>query len=135
MGYEVTGHLLKIFDTVKVSDKFTKREFVVEIADNPKYPAPVLFQLTGDRTGQLDDMRPGDKVRIDFKLRGREWKSPRGEVKYFNSLDAWSVEIAGPPPPRDDNRRRRDDRDPDWVGGNDRRQRGYGDPPDEGGGY
>jgi len=25
-------------------------------------------------------------------LRGREWTSPQGEVKYFNTLDAWRVE-------------------------------------------
>lgn len=135
MGIEITGHLLKIFEAVKVSERFTKREFVVEIADNPKYPAPVLFQLTGDRCSQLDDLRAGDKVRVDFSLRGREWKSPKGEVKYFNSLDAWTVD-RDVPAPRDDRggRRRDDDRDPDWVRRNDdrpppRQGDGYGAPP------
>jgi hypothetical protein len=52
----------------------------------------VLFQLTGDRCAQLDGMAVGDEVRIDFSLRGREWRSPSGEIKYFNSLDVWKVE-------------------------------------------
>ncbi len=94
MGIEATGKLHTIFDTKQVSERFTKREFVVELTDNPKYPQVVLFQLTGDRCAQLDDLRVGDAVRIDFSLRGREWRSPQGEVKYFNSLDVWKVEAA-----------------------------------------
>lgn len=92
MGMEATGKLHTIFDTKQVSERFTKREFVLELTDNPKYPQMVLFQLTGDRCAQLDEFRVGDQVRLDFSLRGREWKSPNGEVKYFNSLDVWKVE-------------------------------------------
>ena len=94
MGIETTGRLHAIFETKQVSERFTKREFVVEIADNPKYPQTVLFQLTGDRTSQLDGMNVGDLVTIEFSLRGREWRSPAGEVKYFNSLDVWRIEPA-----------------------------------------
>jgi Domain of unknown function (DUF3127) len=94
MGIEITGRLHTIFDTQQVSERFTKREFVVEIADNSKYPQTVLFQLTGDRCNQLDGMEVGSSVRVDFSLRGREWKSPKGETKFFNSLDVWKVESA-----------------------------------------
>ena len=94
MGIETTGKLHTIFETKQVSERFTKREFVIELADNPKYPQMVLFQLTGDRCSQLDGMRQGDEVRIEFSLRGREWRSPNGEVKYFNSLDVWKIEPA-----------------------------------------
>lgn len=94
MAMEATGRLHTIFDTKHVSERFSKREFVVEMSDNPKYPQTVLFQLTGDRCQQLDGMNVGDAVTIEFSLRGREWKSPSGEVKYFNSLDVWRVEPA-----------------------------------------
>ncbi len=94
MGIEITGKLHTIFETKQVSERFTKREFVLELMDNPKYPQAVLFQLTGDRCSQLDEFRVGDQVRLDFSLRGREWKSPAGEIKYFNSLDVWKVEPA-----------------------------------------
>jgi hypothetical protein len=92
MGMEVTGKLHIIFDTKQVSERFTKRELVIEVADNPKYPQLVLFQLTGDRCAQLDEFRVGDQVRLEFSLRGREWRSPAGEVKSFNSLDVWKIE-------------------------------------------
>lgn len=100
MGIEITGKILSIFETKQISDKFTKREFVVELLDNPKYPQPVLFQMTGDRCAQLDDFRVGDGVRLDFSLRGREWKSRDGEIKFFNSLDVWKVEPHGKREPR-----------------------------------
>lgn len=94
MAMEATGRLHTIFDTKQVSERFSKREFVVEMSDNPKYPQTVLFQLTGDRCAQLDGLNIGDQISIEFSLRGREWKSPSGDVKYFNSLDVWRVEPA-----------------------------------------
>jgi hypothetical protein len=107
MGIEATGKLHTIFETKQVSERFTKREFVIEMSDNPKYPQVVLFQLTGDRCTQLDGLNVGDQVTIEFSLRGREWKSPSGDIKYFNSLDVWKIE-----PARNARRPSRDDGDP-----------------------
>ena len=93
MALEVKGRLHKIFETKQVTERFTKREFVVEVQDG-KYPQMVLFQLTGDRCANLDSHREGDEVRIEFNLRGREWRSPKGEIRFFNSLDVWRLESA-----------------------------------------
>jgi single-strand DNA-binding protein len=109
MAMEVTGKLRAIFDTKQVSERFTKREFVLELTDG-KYPQSVLFQLTGDRCSAVDQFRVGDEVRLEFNLRGREWKSPQGDVKYFNSLDVWRIEGA-----RESGRGRRDPGDPRHV--------------------
>ncbi|MFT4572788.1 MAG: hypothetical protein ACI8W3_003143 [Myxococcota bacterium] len=95
MGIEIRGKLHATFDTAQVTDRFRKREFVVELADNPRYPQFVLFQLSGDRCESLDGFNVGDEVQVEFSLRGREWNSPQGETKYFNSLDVWSVAHAG----------------------------------------
>src|SRR3954470_17341089 len=93
MAFDVVGKLHVAYETKQVSERFSKREFVVEVADG-KYPQFVSFQLTGDRCHQLDDHRVGDQVRVTFNLRGREWRNPQGEVKYFNSLDVWKLEAA-----------------------------------------
>ena len=93
MAFDAVGKLHVVNETKQVSERFTKREFVVEIADG-KYPQFVLFQLTGDRCSQLDDHQVGDSVQVTFNLRGREWRSPQGETKYFNSLDVWKIESA-----------------------------------------
>ena len=102
MGYEATGKIHMIGPTAHVSERFTKREFVIVTNDNPKYPQFVQFQCTGDRVGLLDEFSEGDEVIVEFSVRGREWKSPRGEVKYFNSLDAWRVAHAAPAGGRND---------------------------------
>lgn len=92
MGMETSGRIHALFDTQQVTERFRKREFVVELADNPRYPQYVLFQLTGDRCEALDGFEVGQQVRVEFSLRGREWKSPKGELRYFNSLDVWTLE-------------------------------------------
>jgi hypothetical protein len=91
MSMRASGRLHVIDDTKQVSDRFQKREFVLELQENPRYPQHVQFQLTGNRCGAIDDFQVGDMVEVEFSLRGREWTSPRGEVKYFNSLDVGSV--------------------------------------------
>lgn len=112
MGIQVGGKLHAIFEAQQVTERFRKREFVVEMSDNPDYPQFVLFQLTGDRCENIDGYNPGDTINIEFNLRGREWTSPQGETRYFNSLEVWKLEKAGSdagesrgadePPPHDD---------------------------------
>lgn len=95
MGIQVTGRLYAIFETKQVTDRFQKREFVLEMTDKSPYSQYVLFQLTGDRVNAVDGFKVGDEVQVDFSLRGREWTSRTNEVKYFNSLDVWTIEAAG----------------------------------------
>ena len=88
---QITGKLHAIFETKQITERFQKREFVVETTDNPSYPQMIVFQLTGDKCENIDPHKLGDNITVEFNIRGREWKSPNGEIKYFNSLDAWTV--------------------------------------------
>jgi hypothetical protein len=88
---EVTGLLKVKFDTQKVSDKFTKREFVLTTDASTPYPQQVSFQLTQDKCASIDALNNGEEVKVHFNLRGREWNGPQG-VKYFNTLEAWKIE-------------------------------------------
>jgi hypothetical protein len=112
MGMEVSGKLYKIFDAQQVTERFRKREFVVLLEESSRFPQYVMFQLTHDRCENLDGFDEGDSVRVEFSLRGREWKSPQGEMRYFNSLDVWTISADGaggggfrdddePPPPEE----------------------------------
>jgi hypothetical protein len=89
---EVIGILKVKQDTVQVSEKFKKREFVIEFADNPKYPQTIQFQLVQDSCPILDQFNLDDKIRVEFELQGRKWTDPNGVDKYFNSLKAWKIE-------------------------------------------
>ena len=57
------------------------------------YPQDILFQATQDKCSLLDSIKVQDQIEVSFNLRGREWTSPTGEVKYFNSLEAWRIEV------------------------------------------
>ena len=89
---DITGTLKVINDTRQVSDKFKSRGFV--LTDNSsQYPQHISFQLTQDKCKLLDGKAIGTEVKVHFNLRGREWNSPTGETKYFNSLEAWRLEF------------------------------------------
>ena len=88
---ELTGTIKVKSNEQQVSEKFKKREFVV--TDNSsQYPQHVMFQLTQDKCSLIDSYNVGDEIKVYFNLRGREWTSPKGEVKYFNTLEAWRLE-------------------------------------------
>ncbi len=93
--FNITGTLKVKSAEQQVSDKFKKREFV--ITDNSsQYPQHISFQLTQDKCGLIEGYKVGEEMKVFFNLRGREWKSPKdGEMKYFNSLEAWKIEKAG----------------------------------------
>jgi hypothetical protein len=93
--FNITGTLKVKSAEQQVSEKFRKREFV--ITDNSsQYPQHISFQLTQDKCSLIDSCKVGEDIKVFFNLRGREWKSPKdGELKYFNSLEAWKIEKAG----------------------------------------
>jgi hypothetical protein len=97
MQYELQGKLIVKNDTVQVSDKFTKREFVLEKTEQggngQMFVESILFQLTQDRCGLLDSYSVGDTVKAFFNVKGRAWQSPKdGTTRYFNNLEAWKLE-------------------------------------------
>ena len=44
----------------------------------------------------LDNLQIGQIVKVHFNLQGREWTSPQGEVKYFNTVVGWKIEVVQP---------------------------------------
>ena len=89
--FKLIGTVKVLNDIVQVSEKFSKREFVVTDTAG-MYPQDVSFQATQDKCSMLDSIQVNDQVEVSFNIRGREWTSPQGEVKYFNSLEAWRIE-------------------------------------------
>jgi len=93
---QVAGKLVVINATQVVSEKFSKRTFVVETAD--QYPQQIEFQLTQDKCDYLDAYKVGEQVNVSINIRGRAWNNPQGETKYFNTLEAWKIEKVGNAP-------------------------------------
>lgn len=89
--FKLTGKIKVKKETEVISDKFSKREFVLT-DESSMYPQDISFQLTQDKCGLIDNWLVGSNVEVSFNLRGREWTSPQGEVRYFNTIEAWRIE-------------------------------------------
>ena len=88
---KVSGKLVEIFETLKIKETFQKREFVIEYVANPKYQELIKFEMVQDNCALLDGVKVGQKVSVEFDLRGRKWTDKQGAVKYFNTLQAWRL--------------------------------------------
>ncbi|SMD38871.1 protein of unknown function [Reichenbachiella faecimaris] len=92
---EIKAKLLEKYETASFgASGFKKREFVVEYAENPQYPEFIKFELIQDKCEQLDGFNIGQELNVAFNLKGRKWTNPKGEVVYFNSLQAWRISAA-----------------------------------------
>jgi len=72
------------------NNSFRKREVVITTEE--QYPQDLLVEFVQDKCEILNSFQVGQSVKIDINLRGREWESPQGEVKYFNSIQGWRIE-------------------------------------------
>ena len=91
---EIEGKVIEKFDIQEITEKFRKRDFVVEYSENPQYTELLKFELMQGNCEKLDAINIGDRVEVHFSLRGRKWEKD-GESKYFNSLVAWKIEKKG----------------------------------------
>jgi len=105
-NYEISGSVKVIQEPKTFPSGFVKREFVVVTEDD--YPQTVQFECIKQQCGLLDRITVNDRVRVSFRLRGREYQG-----RYFVNLEAVGVEKMGadgssvaldeaPPLPADD---------------------------------
>lgn len=105
---EVSGKI-KWLDETKTygNNGFRKREVVITTEE--QYPQHILVEFIQDKCDLLNAFQMGQNVKIGINLRGREWVNPKGETKYFNSVQGWRIEAVAassdsemppmPPPP------------------------------------
>ena len=91
MSFQAKGKLHVKQDAQQVTEKFRKREFVLEISEGT-YPEYIKFQLVNDKCTLLDKYNIGDEMLVSFNLRGKPFQSKTGEMVYFTNLDAWKID-------------------------------------------
>jgi len=88
---DISGKIKLINETKEYgSNGFRKREVVVTTEE--QYPQDLLIEFIQDKCDIIDSYKVGQSVKVDINLRGREWESPQGEIKYFNSIQGWRIE-------------------------------------------
>lgn len=87
---ELQGTVKKLFDIQTFASGFQKREMI--LLTEEQYPQPISIEFLSDKISLLDTVREGESVKVSINIRGREWTSPQGETKYFNSITGWRIE-------------------------------------------
>lgn len=88
----ITGEIKSIGQTQQITEKFSKREFVLLIDKEKPYPQTILFELNNDKCDIIDAYSVGQNVVVDFNLKGRQHTNNQGEVKTYNQLQAWKIQ-------------------------------------------
>jgi hypothetical protein len=94
MSFEITGKVIDIMPVNQVSDKFRKREFVIEKKDTggaAVFIDYIKFQLVQDKCDLINESFLNEEVKIWFNLKGNKWERD-GKINYFTNLDAWKIE-------------------------------------------
>lgn len=91
----ITGTICHIGQIQQISYSFKKLEFAIKIQDlNQKtgevYYNYASFQLLGNKTGEINGLKIGDRVTVEFTIKGQIWSNNGGE-KYFTNLNAWKI--------------------------------------------
>jgi hypothetical protein len=94
MAFEITGKVIDISPVNQVSDKFKKREFVIEKKETggaAVFIDYIKFQLIQDKCDLINESYLNEDVKIWFNLKGNKWERD-GKINYFTNLDAWKIE-------------------------------------------
>jgi hypothetical protein len=94
MAFETIGKIIEIGAVNQVSDKFKKREFVIEKKEAggaAVFVDYIKFQLTQDKCDLINESFLNEDVKIWFNLRGNKWERD-GKINYFTNLDVWKIE-------------------------------------------
>ena len=89
---EIQGRIKQIFPSQLIGQNgFEKRDLVITTEE--QYPQTIIIQFTQQRCDLLDSLQVGQNVKVYINIRGREWTNPQGEIKYFNTIEGWKIEV------------------------------------------
>jgi hypothetical protein len=94
MAFEISGKVIDISPVNQVSDKFKKREFVIEKKEAGGaaiFIDYIKFQLVQDKCDLINESFLNEEIKIWFNLKGNKWERD-GKINYFTNLDAWKIE-------------------------------------------
>lgn len=93
MEYQITGKVAEVYPVNRVSERFRKREFVIEHKDTGSgqaYVDFIKFQLTQDKCDIIDESWLRQDVTVTFNIKGNRWEK-NGMVNYITNLNAMAV--------------------------------------------
>jgi len=97
MAFEISGKVIEILPVNQVSDKFRKREFIIERKESggaALFIDYIKFQLVQDKCDLINESFLNDEVKVTFNIKGNRWerdgkgcqlrKNPRALLRSLN---------------------------------------------------
>ncbi len=87
---ELTGVVQIVQDTEILGAKgFKKRGLIIQTKE--EYPQEIAIDFVQAKVDLLDSVKVGDTVTVMINIRGNKWTNPKGEVRYFTSIQGWKI--------------------------------------------
>jgi hypothetical protein len=88
MALEVSGKVLQLLAEQTGQGKngtWVRRDFVIETTE--QYPKKICFSGWGDKAAIVNNLQPGQTVKVSFNPESREFNG-----KWYTALRAWKIE-------------------------------------------
>jgi len=92
MSNKANGKIVKIYDEVQLTEKFKKREFVIQLpTSNYRGSDYLKFSLIQEQCSMVDSFKEQDNVKVSYEVKAREWVNNENETVYINDVRALSI--------------------------------------------
>jgi len=94
--YRARGKIIEVWETQQKTEKFRKREFVLEVSTSSERGTFIEYlklQMVQNNCDLLDGIHKGDLVSIQWNPMGRRWKDKDGKWVYFTNLEATDITV------------------------------------------
>ena len=89
----ISGKLKVKYDEVQLTEKFKKREFVIQLPTTGYNGSNeyMKFSLIMDSCSMIDSFSEGESITVSYEVKAREWVNPENETVYINDVKALSI--------------------------------------------
>ena len=94
--YRARGKIIELWETQQKTEKFRKREFVLEVSTSSERGTFIEYlklQMVQNNCDLLDGIHKGDLVSIQWNPMGRRWKDKDNKWVYFTNLEATDITV------------------------------------------
>jgi len=95
---KLTGRITYIGEQVFISEKFSKREFAIEVEtvsnSGQTFSNAAAFQFVNNQCTALNNFQIGQEVEVSFNVRTNR-NDKDGVVRFFTNLQAWRIGLVG----------------------------------------
>lgn len=88
------GTFIEVDSEIQSSGNYKWKFFYIDISSNPQYPESACFKLENDKLHLADNLKKGQSVMVDFRIKGRFYqKDEHTPKKHFQNLVAWQIGV------------------------------------------